>query len=120
SCSRAPTSVALATASSASRVRASSVSMSPPLPGAASGRQGGLGLGYDGLEGSLVAHGQVGQHLAVHADVGLLQARHELAVGDAEGTGAGVDTGDPQGAELTLLDATVRSEERRVGKRGRS
>jgi hypothetical protein len=55
----------------------------------------------------LIENGQIGQHLAVDFDVGLLQAIHEGAVLHAFQTGSGIDTGDPQGTELTLALTTV-------------
>ena len=47
-------------------------------------------------------HGQVSQHLAVHFDLGLVQAIDETAVGQAKITCGGVDADDPETAELPL------------------
>src|SRR3954447_10473371 len=54
-----------------------------------------------------VAHGNVGQHLAVQLDAGQLQAVHELRVAHAVELGGGVDAGDPQAAEVALAVAAV-------------
>src|SRR3954467_3956033 len=54
-----------------------------------------------------VAHGDVGQHLAVQLDTGQLEAVQELAVAHAVQAGGGVDTGDPQAAEVALAVAAV-------------
>ena len=67
----------------------------------------GLGLFGERRKSGLVEDGQIGQHLAVHFDGGLLQAVHEAAVGQADFTRGGVDTGDPQGTELALALTTV-------------
>src|SRR5690606_11179443 len=47
------------------------------------------------------------QNLAVDLDGSLLQASDQTAVGQAVDACAGVDTGDPQSAELTLLLTAV-------------
>ncbi len=52
-------------------------------------------------------HGEVGQHLAVDLDLSRLQAGDQLGVGGPVLTGGGVDTGDPQLAELTLAGPPV-------------
>ena len=75
--------------------------------GSAASSQLGLHLVDDAAEGSRVVDGHVGQHLAVDVDLGLLQAGHELAVGDAAGRGRGVDAGDPELAEDALAGAAV-------------
>src|SRR4051794_4835671 len=54
-----------------------------------------------------VAHGDVGQRLAVELDAGGLQAVHELAVAEALLAGGRVDAGDPEAAEVALLVAPV-------------
>src|SRR3954454_235813 len=54
-----------------------------------------------------VAHGNVGQDLAVQLDTGQLQPVHELRVAHAVELGCGVDAGDPQAAEITLAVAAV-------------
>src|SRR6185503_10029968 len=72
-----------------------------------SGPEARFGLLDDLAERGLVEHREVGEHLAVHVDARLLQARHELAVGHARVAGAGVDAGDPERAELALLVAAI-------------
>src|SRR5690606_31566656 len=49
----------------------------------------------------------VGHHATVYQNVGLAQAGDQLAVGQAIGTGLGIDTGDPQAAEHTFLGFAV-------------
>jgi hypothetical protein len=61
----------------------------------------------DAAKSSLVVHRDIGQHLAVDLDGSLLQAVGELAVGQAQFTCSGVDTGDPQTAEHALLGTAV-------------
>lgn len=68
---------------------------------------GTLDLVDEGGKAFLVEDGHVGKDLAVETDAGLLEAVHEHGVGHAVGTGAGIDTGDPQTAERTLLIAAV-------------
>src|ERR687895_1932514 len=58
-------------------------------------------------EGLRVADGDVGQHLAVDLDAGLLQAVHELAVRHALLARGRVDADDPQPPEVTLAVAAV-------------
>ena len=62
---------------------------------------------HDGLERFGVVHGQVGQHLAVHFDTGLVQRPHELGVRHAFEAGGGVDTLYPQGAEVAFFHLAV-------------
>jgi len=50
---------------------------------------------------------QIGQNLAVHLDLRLLEAVHEGAVLHAELPGGGVDARDPEAAELTFALPTV-------------
>src|SRR5690606_9950930 len=66
-----------------------------------------LGLVYQCSKGCLVVHCQVCHHATVHLDVGLAQTSDQLAVGQAVGTGLGIDAGDPQTAEHTLLGFAV-------------
>src|SRR5678816_1467166 len=54
-----------------------------------------------------VVHREVGQHLPVHLDAGLLEPRHEAAVAQAVQARRGIDAGDPEGAEVALLLAPV-------------
>src|SRR5207244_3041020 len=64
-----------------------------------------LHLVDDAAERSRVVHRQLGQHLAVDVDRRFLHAGHELAVGDAELTGRGVDARDPELAKDALASA---------------
>src|SRR5690606_7432041 len=66
-----------------------------------------LGDDHESLEGGDVVDGELGEHLAVNLDAGVLQAVHEAVVGHALGAGRGVDALDPQAAEVALLGATV-------------
>src|SRR5215210_6931367 len=72
-----------------------------------SGRRRLAGALGESPEGLGVAHGDVGQHLAVQLDAGQLQAVHERAVAHALLAGGGVDAGDPQAAEVALAVAPV-------------
>src|ERR1700750_2776172 len=63
----------------------------------------GLGLLCDHAKRLDVAHGEVGQDLAVDGDLSLGQAVDQAAVRQTELTGGSIDTNDPQGAELTLV-----------------
>src|SRR4051794_41400775 len=71
-----------------------------------SGRRlaGGIGKSAEGLG---VAHGDVGQDLAVEVDAGELQAMDEGAVAQAVLARGGVDADDPQAAEVALAVAAV-------------
>src|SRR5918992_364615 len=68
------------------------------------GLPGPVGKASEGLR---VAHGDVGQHLAVDLDTGLLQAVHELAVRHALLASGGVDADDPQPPEVALAVTAV-------------
>jgi len=71
------------------------------------GSEAGLRLfGDRGKTGSIV-HGNVCQHATVDFDRCLLQTVDETAVGKTVQTRGGVDTGDPESAELTLLLTAV-------------
>src|SRR3954449_8432411 len=74
--------------------------------GSLSGRglPGCLGESAEGLG---VAHGHVGQNLAVQLDSGQLEPVHELRVAHAVELGGGVDAGDPQATEVALAVAAV-------------
>jgi hypothetical protein len=52
-------------------------------------------------------HRQVGQHAPVQGDIGLFQAIDQAAVAQAIGAGLGIDTRDPQRAELALALTAV-------------
>src|SRR4051794_5216414 len=71
------------------------------------GRRGLSGALGKSAEGLWVAHGDVGQHLAVQLDTGQLQAVDERRVRHALGTRGGVDAGDPEAAEVTLAVAAI-------------
>ena len=62
---------------------------------------------HNSLKSLRVVHGKVGKHFAVETDVLLGETAHKLGVGDSVLAGGGVDTLDPQGAEFSLLGATV-------------
>ena len=66
-----------------------------------------LDLVHDGLEGLGVVHGQVGEHLAVDLHASLVDEAHELGVAEVLEASGGVDTLDPEGAEVALLGLTV-------------
>src|SRR5438477_7907429 len=55
-------------------------------------------------ERARLAHGEIGQHLAVEVDARLLQALHQPAVAQAVQPRGGVDAHDPEAAEVTLAD----------------
>src|SRR3954466_14747695 len=82
-------------------------------PGRSCWRCGSLsGRGLPGCLGESaerlrVAHGDVGQDLAVELDSGQLEPVHELRVAHAVQAGGGVDAGDPQAAEVALAVAAV-------------
>src|SRR4051812_49783565 len=72
-----------------------------------SGRRRLAGALGESAEGLGVAHGDVGQHLAVELDAGQLEAVHERAVAHAVLARGGVDAGDPEAAEVALAVAAV-------------
>ncbi len=59
-----------------------------------------LGQVNDLRKGGAIVDGQFGQHLPVDDNARFLQPVHQLAVGDAIQAGGGVDSGDPQLAEV--------------------
>ena len=61
----------------------------------------------DGFERLGVIHGEVGENLAVETDVLLGELTHELGIGDSLLPAGGVDTLDPEGAEIALLGLAV-------------
>jgi hypothetical protein len=65
----------------------------------------------DFIERDRVGDRHIGEHFTVENDVGLLQAANELAVTESAHTDGGVDTNDPQGAEVSFANATVASRE---------
>ena len=66
-----------------------------------------LHLVHDGLEGIVVVHGEVGEGLAVDGDACLVDGTHQLAVRHAFHAGSGVDTLNPESAEIALLGPSV-------------
>src|SRR5690606_27512209 len=58
-------------------------------------------------EGLRVVHCEIRQDLAVERHVGLVEAAHHPRVRGSVDSGAGVDTGDPQTAEVALAFAAV-------------
>ena len=54
-----------------------------------------------------IAHGEVGQDLAIHLDAGLVETVNQLAIGKTVEPSGSVDTGDPQTAEIALAVAAV-------------
>src|SRR3954447_4798275 len=66
-----------------------------------------LGLLHQGGERGRVVDREVGKHLAVELDPGVLEPVHEARVRDAVGTHARVDAGDPEPAELRLAVTAV-------------
>src|SRR5204863_8604412 len=70
---------------------------------AALSRQAGLVLLAALAERRQVVHGEVGEHLAVHLDAGLLETVDQAAVAQPELARAGVDAHDPERAEIALL-----------------
>ena len=65
--------------------------------------QRSLGLLRQHRERGGIGDGQLGQHLAVDVDAGHLQAIHQPGVTQAVDAGRRVDAGDPQAAEVALL-----------------
>ena len=66
-----------------------------------------LHLGNDGLESLRIVQGEVGKHLTVDFDTSLCQSAHQLRVADTLHAGSGVDTLNPQSAEIALLVAAI-------------
>ena len=60
----------------------------------ASGGQLGLDLLHDAGKSRFVVNGDVGQHLAIQTQPGLVQPVDELAVGQAQRACGGVDAGN--------------------------
>src|SRR6266853_6931813 len=99
------------TSSSAARLADESTSASACSTSAmresvtALGREAGLGFLCDGRKGRHVMYRKIGEHLAVDGEARLAQSVDQRAIGHAAQTRRGVDAGDPQRAELTLLFA---------------
>lgn len=49
-----------------------------------------------------IVDSQISQNLAIQVDAGLLQTADELGIGHAVDAGRRIDTGNPQGTEITL------------------
>src|SRR6185436_9548128 len=64
-------------------------------------------LARDLRERGLVAHREVGEHLAVDLEVGPLESRHEHAIAHDELAHRRIDARDPERAKLALLHAAV-------------
>ena len=62
---------------------------------------------HDLGKGCRIGDGHVSENLAVQLDARLGKLVNELAVADAEFTDSGIETSDPQRAEVTLLVAAV-------------
>ena len=71
------------------------------------GGERGLRLLDDRGERGRIGHGQIGEHLAVELDPGLVQPRDELVVGHPVGAGGRVDADDPELPERPLLVLAV-------------
>src|SRR6266478_6138271 len=69
------------------------------------GREAGLGFLCDGRKGRHVMYRKIGEHLAIDGEARLVQPVDQRAVAHSAQTRRGVDAGDPQCAELTLLFA---------------
>ena len=52
-----------------------------------------------------IVDGDLGEHLAVDDDAGLLQTIHEFGVGDVVGAASGIDSLDPEFAIIALDEA---------------
>ena len=64
-------------------------------------------LRHDSLKRFGVIHGEVGENLTVDFDAGLVEITHQNAVAEAFDASGGIDTLDPQGAEIAFLVPTV-------------
>ena len=74
---------------------------------ASGGVNGGLGLDHQGTESGGIMHGNVGQHLAVNLDPGLIQPVDKAAIRHIVLAGRGIDALDPQRTKRTLAPFTV-------------
>src|ERR1700722_5912837 len=66
-------------------------------------RQAGLGFLRNGGKGRHVVHREIGQHLAIDREAGLVQAVDQRAVAHPAKAGRRIDARDPERAELALL-----------------
>ena len=74
------------------------------LYSALSGLERLVGDGAELVKGIHIGNGQIREDLAVDLNTGELKAVDELGVVGAADPGAGVNTGDPKAAILTLLE----------------
>ena len=61
----------------------------------------------DSFESLRIVHGEIGENLAVEADVLSIELAHELRVGHTVLTCSSIDTLDPECAEVALLGPAV-------------
>ena len=66
-----------------------------------------FGLLNDGFESLGVVDSEVGEHLTVDLDTGLVESTHELRIAQAFEASRSVDTLNPECAEVALLVATI-------------
>ena len=59
------------------------------------------------FKSSGVVHRQIREHFAVQVDTGLLEFAHQLGVRHAVETCTGIDTSNPQGAEISFLGFAI-------------
>ena len=62
---------------------------------------------HDSLECLRVVHSEVGEHLAVDLDTCFSERTHQLAVTQPFQTCSGIDTLNPESAEVTFLGLTI-------------
>src|SRR5690606_622692 len=67
----------------------------------------GLGLGDQHAERFGLGDREIAQHLAVDGNLSLAEAVDKSTIGQSVIPHGGVDTLDPEGAEIALLDATI-------------
>jgi len=70
---------------------------------------GRFGFFNDSRKDLRVAHCQVRQHFAVEFDASSFHGKDQPAVADAINPSCGIDTGDPQFAQVTLADFAIAS-----------
>jgi hypothetical protein len=62
---------------------------------------------HNSLEGEGLIRRQLGKYFPIERNVRFLHGRHELAVPDSVLSNAGIETGDPQFAPISLLDLAI-------------
>ena len=77
------------------------------LRGWRSASESGLNLVHDSLEGFGIVQGEVGEDLAVDFDTCLVDEAHQFRITEVVLTGGGVDTLNPEGAEVAFLVLAV-------------